>query len=443
MQKLKLTIVTQLHEGSNRCLIEYMEASRRDYGKALREAFYAVRRGGLNKSKYNTYLQHEYGISKRTANSIISDAQGRFNALKELKEYERKQLERKIKYLESVVIPKLVEKRKQNSARLQDGVFVSLTQQRNLRLRVVAKKSKLNRLKQKLEVLKYQLETGRLKLCFGTKRLLKQDYNRFIERRDSQMTFIGAREETACNQVLQLTYNRRSNQFLVRLRKDFGGFKSAKGEDRYVYGKVYFNHHKAQIVSILRYKASPLSYRIAKKNGRYYLYCIFEFQVGTSTIVTRSSYGTIGLDFNKGFVTLSETNQYGHLVQTQLLPYCFKSGNKTKTDLQGIANHVIRLALRTGKDVCIENLDFRATKSKTESKIGKKYNNMLHSLAYREFIDVLERVSYRNSVGLNKVNPAWTSRLAEKLYCNPMKLNIHTGASYEIARRGQGYKDAV
>ena len=43
MQKLKLTIVAQLHEGSNRSLIKYMEASRRDYGKALREAFYAVR----------------------------------------------------------------------------------------------------------------------------------------------------------------------------------------------------------------------------------------------------------------------------------------------------------------------------------------------------------------------------------------------------------------
>lgn len=71
MQKLKLTIVTQLHEGRNRCLIEYMEASRRDYGKALRAAFYAVRRGGLNKSKYNTYLQHKYGITKRTADSII------------------------------------------------------------------------------------------------------------------------------------------------------------------------------------------------------------------------------------------------------------------------------------------------------------------------------------------------------------------------------------
>ena len=443
MKKLKLTVVAQLHEKNNRCLIEYIEAFRRDYSKVLREAFYVVRRGGLNKSKYNTYLQHEYRISKRTANSIISDAQGRFNALKELKEYERKQLERKIKHLESIVIPKLVEKREQNSTKLQDGVYVSLVQQRNLRLMVVSKKAKLNRLKQKLKGLKYQLETGKLKICFGTKRLLKQDYNKFIEQRDSQMTFVGAKEETACNKVLQLTYNRRSNQFLVRLRKDFGEYKSAKGEDRYVYGKVYFNHHKGQLVSILRSKASPLSYKIVKRNSRYYLHCTLEFQVGNSAIFTSSSYGTIGLDFNKGFVTLSETNQYGHLVQTEFMYYSFKSGNKTKTDLQAIANHVVKLALRTGKDVCIENLDFRVKKAKTESNLGKKYNEMLHSLAYREFSEVMESVAYRNRVELHKVNPAWTSWLAERIYCKPMKLNIHTGASYVIARSGQEYKDAV
>ena len=443
MSNRKFTIVTQLHEERNRCLIEYMESSRREYGKALRETFYASKHCGFNKSKYNTYLQRKYGIVSRTANSIIYDAQGRFNALKGLKEYERKQLERKIKNLEDTVIPKLVDKRKQNSIKLQEGVSVSLVQQRNLRLRVVAKRAKLNRLKQRLNVLEYQLKSGKLKLCFGTKRLLKRDRKKFVEQRDSQMTFIGAKEEIACNHNLQLTYNRRSNQFLIRLRKDFGGYKSAKGEDRYAYGKVYFNLHKAQLVSILRYKTSPLSYRIIKRNGRYYLYCVFEFQVRDGDIVTRSSYGTIGLDFNRGFVTLSETNYYGNLVRTQFIPYRFKSGNKTKTDLQRIASYVARLALQTGKDVCIENLDFRRTKSKTETRIGKKYNDMLHSLAYREFSEVMESVAYRNRVELHKVNPAWTSWLAERLYCKPMKLNIHTGASYVIARRGQGYKDAV
>jgi len=443
MQKRKFTVVAQLHEKNNQDIIEYIESSRSEYAKAVRETFYAIKHSSFNKSKYNTYLQHKYGIVKRTANSIIFDAQGRFNAIKGLKEYEKKQLEHKITHLENTIIPKLVEQRNRNSSILRKGLSISLVKQRNLRLKIVAKKAKLNKLKQKLNNLSHQLETGKLKLCFGTKRLLKQDYKKFIEQRDSQMTFVEEKEKTSCNQILQLTYNKKNNQFDIRLRKDFGGYKSAQNDDKYACGKVYFNHHKDKIISILKNKNSPLSYRIIKKNNRYYLYCTFEIQVDENDFVTRSDYGTIGLDFNKGFVTLSETNKYGHLVQTQFLPYRFKSGNKTKTDLQGIANHVMRLAHQMGKDVCIENLDFKTTKSRTETKQDKKYNEMIHSLAYRQFSDMIENVTYRNKVNLIKVNPAWTSWLARQLYCPTMKLNVHVGASYVIARRGQGYEDTI
>ena len=443
MQKRKFAVVTQLHEKNNHDIIEYIEFSRSEYAKALRETFYAIKHSGFNKSQYNTYLQCKYGIVRRTANSIIFDAQGRFNVLKGLKEYEKKQLERKIAYLENKIIPKLVEKRNDNSAMLREGATIPLFEQQSLRRRIVAKKNKLNKLKQILNNLNYQLESGELKLCFGTKKLFKQDYAKFIGQRDSQMTFIGAKAETSCNQLLQLTYNRKNNQFLIKLRKDFGEHKSAKGDDRYAYGKVYFNHHKDKIASILKKKNSPLTYKIIKKNGRYYLHCTFEIQIDENDFVTRSDYGTIGLDFNKGFIALAETNQYGHLIRTQILSYRFKSGNKTKADLQDIANHVMRLAYQTGKDVCIENLDFKAAKSKTEAKQDKKYNEMIHSLAYRQFSDIIESVIYRNKVNLIKVNPAWTSWLAKQLYCPTMKLNIHIGASYVIARRGQGYKDTV
>ena len=447
MQKHKFTVVTQLHEKNNQDIIAYIESSRSEYAKAVRETFYAIRTSeSFDKSGFHAYLQCSYDITRRTASSIISDAQGRFNSLKELKRYEAKQLKYKIGYLEEQVIPKLVKKRDNNSKLLQSGIPISLTKQRNLRLKIVAKKAKLNRLKQKLNSLNYEIESGKLKLCFGTKRLLQQSYDKFVNQRDNRITFIGAKEETSCNQLLQLTYNRKNNQFAVRLRKDIGGYKSVKGNDKYVYGKVYFNHHKNKIVSILKNKNSPLFYRIIKKNGRYYIYCTFEIQADTNNFATCSEYGTIGLDFNKGFITLSETNQYGHLMRTQLLPYRFKSGNKTKTDLQKIANHVTALACQTGKDVCIEGLDFKATKSKTETtgtKHGKQYNEMIHSLAYGQFIDIIESVAYRNNVTLVKVNPAWTSWLAEKLYCSTMKLNVHVGASYVIARRGQGYKDTV
>ena len=101
------------------------------------------------------------------------------------------------------------------------------------------------------------------------------------------------------------------------------------------------------------------------------------------------------------------------------------------------------LACRTGKNICIEDLNFEVTKSKTETKYGKQYNEMIHSLAYRQFTDIIESAAYRNKVTLIKVNPAWTSWLAKKLYCPTMKLNIHVGASYVIARRGQGCKDTV
>lgn len=443
MQKRKFTVVTQLHEKNNRDIIEYVESSRREYAKAVRETFYAIRSGDFNKAQHSPYLQHKHGVVKRTAGSIILDAQGRLNALRELKKYERKQLESKITHLENVIIPKLVEQRNRNSRILNMGGFVSLVKQQNLRLKIVAKKARLNQLKQKLNNLGYQLDSGRLKLCFGTKRLMKRNHETFVEQRDGQMVFIGAKYDTACNQNLQLMYNKQNNQFRVRLRKDFGGYKPAKGTDRYVCGQVYFRHNKEHLVSILESKYSPLSYRIINKNGRYYLYCTFEIHVSDKDYITHSHQGVIGLDFNKGFITLSETNQYGHLIRAQRLSYHFKSGNKTKTGLQNIANHIIRLACQTGKDICVENLDFKTRKSKTETRQGKKYNEMIHSLAYRQFSDIIESITYRNKVNLIKVNPAWTSWLAERIYCPTMKLNIHVGASYVIARRGQGYKDTV
>lgn len=442
MHKRKFTVFTQLHEENNADLIEYFDDHRERQSQIMRKTFQVIKNSEtFEKSKYNTYLQNEYGITYRTANSIISDAQGRLNALKELKVFEKKQLEQKIEHLEKKVLPKLILKRDDYIVQLKTNPKRSPVQLRNIRRKIVAKKNKLNQLKQKLDNVTYQIESGRLKLCFGTKRLLKRDYKRFVAQRDSQMTFVGSKSETAQNNMLQLSYNPKNNQFDIKLRKDFDGYKNASKDDKYVYGRVYFRHHKSELISILRQGYSPLSYTIIKKRNRFYLYCTFEIHVENDEFLTRSSHGTIGLDFNKGFVTLSETNKHGHLLRTQVLPYRFKAGSKTTTDLQKLVNQVVDIALQTGKDICIENLDFKKKKAKTESRHGRKYNEMLHSLAYRQFSNFIEGIAFRNLVYVRKVNPAWTSRLAKELYCPRMKLNVHVGASFVIARRGQGFKD--
>lgn len=441
MFKRKFTTVTQLHEKNNQNIIAYIESARGTYAQALRKTFYIVKNSShFDKSSYNTHLQETYGILKRTANSIIADAQGRLNALKELKAYEQKQLTRKIKSLESQ-IEELEEKKSDNCTMLRVGLEVNLVKHRNLKRKLVAKKNKLNKMKQKLANLIYQIEAGRYKLCFGTKKFLRSDYQAFVNQRDSQLSFVGSKSEPSCNQMLQLHFNPKNNQFELKLRKDIGGFKDA--DDKFVYGRVYFKHHQGEIKEALHAHHSPLSYKIIKRNGRFYLYCTFEIQMVRSDFQTRSSYGTVGLDFNKGFVTLSETNQYGHLVDTQFLPYRFKSGNKTSTDLEVIATTVVKRALDAGKDLCIENLDFKDKKADTQSKMGQKYNEMIHSLAYRQFVNKIEQCAYRNAVFVRRVNPAWTSWLAKQLYCPVMKLNTHVGASYVIARRGQGYKDTA
>ena len=258
------------------------------------------------------------------------------------------------------------------------------------------------------------------------------------------MVFIGSKDETGCNQSFQLKYVSKINQFIIKVRKDFK-YKDKKGEERYDYGKCFFNNHKNLLKEILKFQNSPLTYRIIKRNNKYYLQCIFEINTDKLSL-TSNTYGTIGVDFNKGFLTISQINKYGHLVKTNKMTYRFGSGNKTKNDLLLIINKLTELAINTGKDLAIEDLNFLKTKSKTlkgKSEKGKQYNKMLHSLAYRIFLGRTEQICNRKNVGLIKVNPAWTSWVAKDKFCDRMKLNIHTGASFVIARRGMNIKDVV
>ena len=69
----------------------------------------------------------------------------------------------------------------------------------------------------------------------------------------------------------------------------------------------------------------------------------------------------------------------------------------------------------------------------TELKLNREYNQLVGK--YSKCV--------KNRIFLHKVNPAWTSWIAKQKYCPKMKLNIHSGASYVIARRGMFLKDKI
>ena len=448
MLKQKYTTVTQLHEVNNKDIIEYFENASVYFCKLQRKAFHIFKNENIkgNKVEYNKFRQDfmkEHNISKRTADSILKDVLGRIKSLVELKKYEASQKEQKIEKLKEE-IEKLDKKISEFQEKMKNKIKVSHLKYWNLKKSRAFKKMKLNKFQMRLEQLKWQIETGNYKLCFGTKNLLKSDKTEFLLHRDSQMSYIGSQDEKGRNQMFQLSYNKRNNQFDIKLRKDFGFDK----EEKYVFGKCYFNNHKNKLIKALENKNStPLTYSIIRKNGRYYLHCTFEYRIeDKSNFLTRRTYGTIGIDFNKGFLTVSETDRNGNLVKTNILEYRFGKGNKTQSDLENCISKILKRALKTGKDVCFEDLNFKGAKSKTtkgKNNKGKKYNNMLHTLAYSLYDKLITNMAFKNKIGIIKVNPAWTSWIAKNKFCNKMKLNIHTGASFVIARRGLGIKDTI
>ena len=448
MLKQKYTTFTQLHKTNNKDLIEYFENASVYFCKLQRKAFHIFKNKTINGNRIDLNIMYkkfmaDYNISARTAKSITRFVQGRINALIELKKYEISQKEHKIKTLKES-IEKLDDKILKFQEKLNNKIPINHFKYWNLKKSRAFKKMKLNKFKMRLEQLKWEIETGHYKLCFGTKKLLKSNKTEFLLQRDSQMSYIGSQNEIGRNHMFQLSYNNRNNQFEIKVRKDFG-FDT---NEKYVFGKCYFNNHKNKLIEALKNKNStPLTYSIIRKNNRYYLHCTFEYRLeNKSSFLTRKTYGTIGLDFNKGFIALSETDRNSNLIGTDILKYRFGKGNKTQSDLEKCISKILKRALEKGKNICIENLNFKTKKSKTEkakSEKGRKYNNMLHSLSYALYDKLITNMAFRNKVDVIKVNPAWTSWIAKNKFCNRMKLNIHTGASFVIARRGIGIDDKV
>ena len=365
---------------------------------------------------------------------------GRYESIKELKEFERKSLERKIFNLEKE-LTKLKDERTLQRINLNtNSKDFNFTKYKNLKIKIYWKQNKLNTKKQKLKNLEKEIETGKYKVCFGTKDLLQKDYSKFIKKRDSEIYFLGRAGDNACNLNFQVEYSSKLNQFYFRIRKEID-----LENDKFVYGQFNFNNknYTKLLKKLLRTKESALTYRIKIKNNRVFLQIIYNFKHNKDLCVTRNSNGVVGVDFNKGFVSVSETDKYGNLINTFNIDYQYSKGNQTTNDFQSIATRLKDYCLNTGKDLVIEKLDFTKKRDNLISKKGKKYNEMLSTLAYSKFDSIITSKCVKNRIFLHKVNPAWTSWIAKQKYCPKMKLNVHSGASYVIARRGMSLKDKI
>ena len=443
-----VTTELKLNKEYNQLVSKYISDYIKLFNKIQRLTFhriknYYIKNGKITQEDRNiihSQLKEEFDLTSRAIDAILSNMLGRYESIKELKEFERKSLERKISTLEKE-LTKLKDKRTLQRINLKnDYKNFNFIKYKNLKVKIYWKQNRLNTKKQKIKNLENEIETSKYKVCFGTKNLLQKDYSKFIKKRDNEIYFLGRAGDNACNNNFQVEYSSKVNQFYFRIRKEID-----LENDKFVYGQFHFNNknYTNLLKNLLRTKVSALTYRIKIKDNRVFLQIIYNFEHNKDLCVTRNSYGVVGVDFNKGFVSVSETDKYGNLINTFNIDYQYSKGNQTKNDFQCIATRLKDYCLNKGKDLVIEKLNFTKKKDNLISKRNKKYNDMLTSLAYSKFDSIMTSKCAKNRIFLHKVNPAWTSWIAKQKYCPKMKLNIHSGASYVIARRGMLLKDKV
>ena len=441
-----ITTELKLNKEYNQLVGKYISDYIEIFNKIQRLTFhrvknYHIKNGKITQEDRNiihAQLKEEFNLTSRGIDAILSNMLGRFESIKSLKEFERESLERKIFSLEKE-LTKLKDERTLQRISLNNNLKdFNFVKYKNLKIKIYWKQNRLNTKKQKLKNLENEIESGKYKVCFGTKALLQKDYNKFIKKRDSEIYYLGRAGDSSCNLNFQVEYNSKINQFYFRIRKEID-----LDNDEFVYGQFNFNNknYTNLLKNLLKTKESALTYRIKIKNNRVFLQIIYNFKHNKDLCVTRNSYGVVGVDFNKGFVSVSETDKYGNLINTFNIDYQYSKGNKTTRDFQYIATKLKDYCLNVGKDLVIEKLNFTKKKDNLISKRGKKYNEMLSTLAYSKFDSILTAKCAKNRIFLHKVNPVWTSWIAQQKYCPKMKLNIHSGASYVIARRGMLLKD--
>ena len=462
MPKKTYTVSTRLQKNSP--LVCYMEDYITEYNQIYRYAWQVYTSKTYSfatDSKFRTHLCEKFGILGRTANSILRDIKGTIEAYLELKKTELQQLERKIeKKQEQVKDLKTVINGLKPKIANNTGTQKQLEKYRIAKQRLYSQQNKLNKMKQQRENVTYQLKEKKISLGFGSKAFFRKQYflqengyrshsgwyHAYEKERDKNVYYLGSNNEKQGNQMFQMSYVEHTDDFAIQVRKDFGHDK----EEKYVIDRVNFVYQKEmlkQICMAYEKKERPhaLSYRIHREKKKWYLQVLFTLEY--KDYETVSTNGVLGLDYNDGFIEVSETDEKGNLIGQHHYDLKYHgTGKKAKTEIEQVVSQIVNLGKRKGKTIVIEDLNFKNTKAKQtkgKTKQGKAYNRMLHKFDYSRYKKTLENCSHRKKVELLEVNPKNTSKIGKQKYSNRMKLSVHQAASYVIARKGQGYIDKL
>ena len=436
------TFSTVLEENNAKEIVEYFEETVQNYGFLKRCTLHIIRNcPEINRNDLNKLLQEKFSITSRTANSAIYEVEEIISSALALIPLNIEKLEARI---DDKI--KVIEKKKKEMAKIHASRKTNTRRLGKLKFHIYNLHNSINRIRQKIKNLERWLNKKKPNICMGKKKLARNDAKVFKLHKDSQINYIGRAWENQGNANFQMQYVKKGNFFAMKVRRDFGKWKEDRSPERFAYGKCHFKYGGRKLRDAMKDNASPVTVSVIRRDDRYYLFVTVAISYESSAIITRKEYGVIGIDFNKGFVNVCETDEKGNIVSIEKMKYPFGKVGITKAELADVISKVSKKAVETGKSIVAEDLSFERTKRKAKKAVTsteKERMRTLHSLPYSRYAQILENITFNKRIELIKVNPAYTSRTAERKFCNRMKLNIHNGAAYVIARKGMGIKDSL
>jgi len=356
------------------------------------------------------------------AKAVVRTAKNQLKLLKESAQYQFNNLYKRRRSLYKKI---------QKLKFLLSSNSTSLKQRKLVKVHLFWTQMKLNKVNQ-------LLSNGlKLHLTFGTKHLLKTNKAKFLAKRDNQVVYIGDKNETCGNQQFQISFNSKYNRFDYKLRLEN---QWVSGSDKYIFGSFVLKNKEAKVhilKTLSHKKSNPLTVRILKRDDSLYLQIMYRRETSD---VTRSHHGVLGVDFNKGFISVSEISSDGKLRSLTRHNYLHQGkATKAKTSMLELVSKLVSQAVSVGKDIVIEDLVSLDSNKKQEKTTSKDYNRMINSLKFGLFKRCLLSKATKEGVSVHSMNPYNTSNIARASYTDRMKLNVHDAASYVIARRFYQY----
>ena len=280
----------------------------------------------------------------------------------------------------------------------------------------------------RLAGLEGDIAAGRVRLCFGSKRLWRKQHHLeqngyasheewlqdWQDARSDEFFVLGSRDETAGCQLCVATV---ADDGTLTLRLRLPDCLANQHGKYLVIPHVRFAYGHEQVLAALGSNAEYAAYRREhgekaaratalgqaisyrfKRDGKGWRVFV-STQMTDVPVVTDRRRGAIGVDLNADHLAVVDTDASGNYVNAWRVPLVTygKSQSQAEALIGDAVASVVQYAREVGKPIVIERLDFRQKKAALEGE-SRRYSRMLSSFAYGKIKAYFISRGYRQGV---------------------------------------------